>query len=136
MKIKILKKKSELPLGFIIGLSFAIFVFLYLFSYRFLPETYKTCKFKKIFSIPCPSCGGTRMAFYLLKGKIGKGFLENPLFFLIGIFLFIYAGLSLFLYIKGYQIKIILNKKENLIFKFFLIFLLFSNWIYLIIKKI
>lgn len=96
----------------------------------------KGCKFKKIFKIPCPSCGGTRAGIYLLKGKIIRSFLENPLIFFISIFLFFWSIISIYSYLKGYHMKFILNKAEMVFLKVLFIFIFFLNWIYLILKEV
>ncbi len=41
------------------------------------------CLFKKITSLPCPSCGSTRSVLSLLKGDLSGAFLLNPLGFII-----------------------------------------------------
>ena len=48
------------------------------------------CLFKKVTSIPCPSCGSTRSVLSLLHGEIEQAFLLNP----IGIILFLILTIS------------------------------------------
>lgn len=63
-------------------------------TYRFYPlasrKEYGLCMFKKITSIPCPSCGSTRSILFLLQGDIAQAFMMNP----IGIFLLIIMVVS------------------------------------------
>lgn len=49
------------------------------------------CPFKRIFGIPCPSCGMTRAYVSLLKFDVHDAFFYHPLFFSIPIILIIIA---------------------------------------------
>jgi len=135
--LKIIKdKKEEIPIFFLIGFSFFVFSLLYIFSYKYLPREMKGCNFRSIFHFPCPSCGGTRAISNLIEGKIGRSFLENPLIFFVSVFLFVFSVISIYTYLKGYKLKLILEKKEILFLKIFLIFAFFLNWAYLILKEV
>lgn len=136
MKIKIIDKRVEIPIGFLVGLSFFLFSIFYIFSYKYLPKEVRSCKFKKIFKIPCPSCGGTRAGINLIKGKIKRSFIENPLIFFISIFLFFWSIISIYSYLKAFHLKFILSKAEMVFLRIFLILLFFLNWIYLILKEV
>lgn len=136
MNIKIIEKKEEIPIGFLVALSFFLFSIFYIFSYKYLPKEVKSCKFKNIFKIPCPSCGGMRAGINLIKGKMGKSFIENPLIFFVSISLFFWSIVSIYSYLKGYHLKLILNKAEMVFLRIFLIFSFFLNWIYLILKEV
>lgn len=136
MKILKINNKAQIPIGFVIGLAFFSFSLLYIFSYKYLPDGIRGCKFRKITKIPCPSCGGTRVGYYLIQGKIGKAFLENPLIFFAGIFLSLFSFFSLYSYLKNFQWKIILSKKELKFLRIFIVSFFFLNWIYLILKEI
>ncbi|PKQ63973.1 hypothetical protein BZG02_08145 [Labilibaculum filiforme] len=50
---------------------------------EFLSKEVNVCLFKKVTSIPCPSCGSTRSVLSLLHGKIEQAFLFNPIGFLL-----------------------------------------------------
>lgn len=136
MKIKIIKKRAEIPIGFLVALSFFLFSIFYIFSYKYLPKEVRSCKFKKIFKVPCPSCGGTRAGIDLIKGKIVGSFIENPLIFFVSIFLFFWSIISIYSYLKGYHLKLILSKAEIVFLRIFLISFFFLNWIYLILKEV
>lgn len=135
--MKIIKgDKAQIPVGFIIGLCFFSYALFYIIFNRYIPYEFKVCRFKEITHIPCPTCGGTRSAFFLLKGMVGRSFLENPLLFLTGIFLSAFSLISIYSYIKNFKYKIIFNEKETKILKILLIGLFFLNWAYLIFKEL
>jgi len=45
------------------------------------------CFIERNFGILCPSCGGTRMAIYILTGQLLKAFIMHPIFFVVTIYL-------------------------------------------------
>jgi hypothetical protein len=46
-------------------------------------ETYFGCLFRKITTIPCPSCGSTRSVMCILEGKPGEAVIANPFGYII-----------------------------------------------------
>ena len=42
------------------------------------------CHWKRLTGLPCPTCGGTRMLFHMIEGRVLEAFLLNPLLFVAG----------------------------------------------------
>ncbi len=42
------------------------------------------CPFKRLTSLPCPTCGATRSVLSLLSGDLATAFLYNPMVFVVG----------------------------------------------------
>jgi hypothetical protein len=55
----------------------------------------RTCTFRTLTGIPCPSCGTTRTALALLDFDLGAAFAVNPLAMFTGIFFILGGGLAL-----------------------------------------
>ena len=61
----------------------------YLFFIQTKNDTYSVCLFKKITSIPCPSCGSSRSVVAILSGNFSTAFYLNPLGFVLVPFILI-----------------------------------------------
>lgn len=86
------------------------FIFLIIFFLLILLKFNIPCYFKKIFSIPCPSCGLTRSIFSILNLNIIKSIYYN----ILGIPIFVITIITYLL------ILIDIIKKENYLTSFWL----------------
>ena len=50
------------------------------------------CLFKRLTTIPCPSCGSTRSVLSILKGDFAGAFMWNPIGFILIFFLLLTPG--------------------------------------------
>lgn len=99
------------------------------------------CPFKRVTTLPCPSCGSTRSVIALLTGDFQKALLINPLGFLIAVVLLVLPFWLLY--------DLILKKETFLKFykdaerflripkiAFLFVSLVLINWIWNIIKDL
>ena len=117
------------------------YIWLYLVFKSAENTSFSVCLFKNITTIPCPSCGSTRAVLSVLKGDIIESINMNPM----GLVIFAIMVLSpiiivydvLFskntLYDLYYRVEYYIKRKNTSVF---LIILVFSNWIWNIIKQI
>ncbi|NQX82980.1 MAG: DUF2752 domain-containing protein [Flavobacteriaceae bacterium] len=117
------------------------YIWLYLVFNSAENTSFSVCLFKNITTIPCPSCGSTRAVLSVLKGDIIESINMNPM----GLVIFAIMVLSpiiivydvLFskntLYDLYYRVEYYIKRKNTSVF---LIILVFSNWIWNIIKQI
>ena len=111
----------------VIVLIILLILFL-LFSLKVLEIIKFKCIFRELFGIYCAGCGTTRMIKSLLRLKIYKSFMYNPVMFIYFILLGMYFIYNVILYIKGMEIR-----KPNIIILIILITILF---IYMLIRNI
>ncbi|WP_294617109.1 DUF2752 domain-containing protein [uncultured Bacteroides sp.] len=52
------------------------------------------CLFKRLFHIPCPSCGATRAIMALMRGEVGESLMLNPIGIVLALML---AGIPLWM---------------------------------------
>jgi hypothetical protein len=96
-----------------------------------------SCMFKRIFKIPCLTCGTSRVFYHLGSLEFSEAFLSNPMIdtlVMCSAILMIIAGVSLLLRLPKYEIM--LSREEKAYVTGAAIALLIANWIYLIIAKI
>ncbi len=105
------------------------------------PNEINVCLFKKISTIPCPSCGSTRSVLSLLHGRIEQAFLLNPIGFLL--FLIMTASpiwICIDFLLKKDSFFIFYNKAEHILKQKLvaipLMVLVLLNWIWNIYKDI
>ena len=99
------------------------------------------CLFKRITSLPCPSCGTTRAVSYLFNGEMVNSFYMNPFGFIVAIIMIVSPVWIFFDFIKGKQSFFDFYKKaEHLIrnktIAISLIVLVILNWIWNIYKHL
>ncbi len=87
------------------------------------------CPMKRLFGIPCPTCGATRAALLLLHGDPAGAFRMNPLVFVGGTVL----GALLLLRIgAGRSVRIDLTPGERTGAWILFSVLLLANWVYVL----
>lgn len=97
------------------------------------------CLFKRLFHIPCPSCGSTRAIAALMQGEVKEAFLLNPIGILLALML---VGIPLWILVdvilkKDYY-YLFYKKTDELfgkkyVFLFFALLVL-ANWAWNITK--
>ena len=99
------------------------------------------CVFKRVTSLPCPSCGTTRAVSYLFNGEIVKSLFLNPFGIIVAVIMVVSPGWILWDVIAkrqsfyNFYIKTesIIRKKEIAIP---LIILVILNWVWNIYKHL
>lgn len=121
---------------FIMASIIILFPFIFLlkkYFYFIIPP----CSFKEITHIPCPTCGFTRMLFFILDFRLKEAFLIQPFFFILFLMVIIWVAIGLFSYILfGRFFFIYINKKFEKVFLWGMIFLFVVNYIYLIFSGV
>lgn len=99
------------------------------------------CTFKRVTTLPCPSCGSTRSVIALLTGDFQKAILINPLGILIAVVLLVLPFWLLYdlilkkeTFLKFYKDAEQFLRKPKIAFLF--VSLVFINWIWNIIKDL
>ena len=85
------------------------------------------CLFRKITTIPCPTCGATRGIIHFISGQPITGFMFNPLFFS---FLFVVTVLTIVRVIFARTFVLSLSPKQRLAAWIGFFILLGANWAY------
>ncbi len=99
---------------------------------RLLPaKWFPPCGFHAVTGHPCPSCGGTRMMFLMLKGRPLEAFRMNPLFATLftGFVAWFVVGLAGRL--AGYDFRIDVGRREERWLWLALLAAFLVNWAYL-----
>ncbi len=125
-------------------LFFAVLGYSFIILNQLSPEILSgktVCLFKNITGIPCPACGTTRSATYIVSGHLKKALLTNPLGYLAILLLLTLPPLVIADLLQKKQRFIDLyHKTETIIRKpvvaIFLIILITANWIWNIIKEL
>lgn len=98
-----------------------IALILLLLGIKILDLIHYKCIFRYFFNFYCAGCGTTRMIKALLKFKIYKAFMYNPVMFILLIIITIYAIYSAYVYVKiG---KVTLPKLKTIIIVIIILFI-------------
>jgi len=99
------------------------------------------CPFKRVTTLPCPSCGSTRSVIALISGDLQKALLINPLGFLIAVVLLVLPFWLLYdlilkkdTFLKFYKDAERFLRRPKIAFLF--VSLVLINWIWNIIKDL
>lgn len=92
------------------------------------------CLFRLWTGIPCPACGGTHCAVYLVHFEIYNALIANPFIFLSLLLLFLWGVNTIVGIVLGKNLKFQLSHIEKRIMNIILLFAVPLNWIYLIGK--
>ena len=124
---------SNIPFGIFFGVI-GIFALIGARLIHWLNPPLPACMFKSITGYPCPTCGMTRSLEALSEFHIWQSFLMNPLFFLAGIGLVLYAIYSSGVYWFHFTpYKFSWTKKRTNIARIVAVALILINWAHLII---
>jgi hypothetical protein len=102
----------------------------------FILQILPRCTFQQITGLPCPSCGATRAGIFLGNFELLNSILENPLYFILYIALFLYGTNSFIGAVFGKNIHIQFQKLSRKIIYFIIITAIGANWLYLIVQSI
>ena len=127
------KKRAGLnvPAWPFLGVSFAALVPIFFVLKKYFTHLIPPCGLHEMTGLPCPTCGFTRMIFYLLEFDFKEAFLVQPLLFLVAMFFIVWITAGLVSYIFG---KIMLIEVTPFWRKFLwvpLVALFLLNWLYL-----
>ena len=95
------------------------------------PRLIPPCGFHVVTGHPCPTCGSTRTALALLRGRLGEAFLTNPLFtaVLVGLALWVAAGAMSLVF--GRRLTLDFGGREAWFWWLLLLVAFLLNWWYL-----
>lgn len=111
--------------------------YIWLFLFDSGGET--VCLFKRLFHIPCPSCGSTRAIATLMQGEVKEALLLNPLGILLALMLVVIPLWILVDVILKKDSYYLFYKKTDKLFGKKYVFLFFAllvlaNWVWNITK--
>lgn len=92
---------------------------------------FSTCGMKRLFEMPCLTCGATRATLALTRGDIATAIAFQPLIIALYAVIAIWGVLSLFTYLRQRRLVLSLSHREDLVFKALLLLLPAANWFYL-----
>jgi hypothetical protein len=94
----------------------------------FAPDT-TMCNFKRWTGVPCPTCGMTRGITSVARGDLAAGFAYNPLFLtvMLGFLLLLAARIAF-----KRALRLDVNTRERKTLWWAALFLIATNWTYLI----
>jgi hypothetical protein len=91
------------------------------------------CPFRGITGLVCPTCGSTRLVRALLQGDLVRAFLSNPLVFLTGAAVGLWAVVSLARRLLGRPyLRIVLSRREGHALRLAAVAALLLGWGYLL----
>jgi hypothetical protein len=124
-------------LAALVGYLFIGYLFHIGFPYN--DQDLNVCLFKRITTLPCPSCGATHSIMYLIHGDFNRAFMENPLGIILAICLLVFPLWVLFDWIKSKDNFFLFYKRIETLFRMKTvaipaIAMLLINWIWNIHK--
>lgn len=130
------KAGTAYPAWIFLFLSFSILAVLGFIVKRYFPFIIPPCGFHKFTGIPCPTCGFTRMVFYLLELNFKEAFFVQPFFFLVLLFfvLWIFVGIVALFFGKFLYLEIPKFWQKHLWIPLIILFIL--NYVYLLINGV
>ena len=108
---------------------------------RFEAHVGSVCVFKKVTTLPCPSCGSTRSMKAILQGDLAGGFSWNPIGYLLFILLIIIPWWLMYdVLLKRDSLHQLYKRLEQMMVKPLVLWpgvmLVVANWIWNIIKGV
>ena len=135
------KNKLYLFLLFACFVGYSWLLFSLQHEHKIQSQEFTVCLFKKVTTVPCPSCGTTRSVMQLSHGNFLSAILINPFGIIVGLIMIIapvWIGYDFIqkketFYIAYLKIETILRKRKVAIV---LIVLVIANWIWNIKKNL
>jgi len=135
------KNKLYILILFACFLGYSWLVFLKLIEVKKSSLDLTVCVFKRVTTLPCPSCGTTRAVSFLFNGEIVKSLFLNPFGIIVAVIMIVSPSWIILDFIAtkqtfyNFYIKIenTIKKKEIAIS---LIILVILNWIWNIYKHL
>lgn len=108
---------------------------------RFETHVGPVCVFKKVTTLPCPSCGSTRSMKAILEGDLVAGFSWNPMGYLLLMMLLVVPWWLLYdLLMKRDTLHRVYRQAEQMVLKPVILWpglvLVIVNWIWNIVKGV
>ncbi len=121
---------AEFPLGLVLA---SLLFFLPLGAYYIETGAFQfsECGFKRMFDLPCFSCGSTRATIHLLHGDVVTAVRFQPLTMLIYSILMTWGAISGWALWRRVSIRPKFGKREDIAVKLTLVALPILNWVYL-----
>ena len=91
------------------------------------------CPFRVVTGHPCPTCGLTRVAHYILRADVSRALYINPfdaVFFLVGVPLL--AGLWVANRTRGFAVRVTTSRAERICAWALLALVVLANWVYVL----
>jgi hypothetical protein len=129
MKVSLAKISEPLSIHIVWGM---IIIFVLAIS-RYLPAL--GCPFHNLTGLPCLSCGSSRAADALWRGDFIQMFYFNPLMVTFCAGLLFFSLLKLLEYIFRLKLNIEFGRKEVVFARYFLVFTIAGNWLFLVVNK-
>lgn len=126
-------QKGDFPLGLVLSCVTLVYGGLLWLLLPFLPAWMKTCRFRKIFHLPCPTCGSTRGILAFIRGNLLEAWHFNPFILTLILLLFTWGLYSLIFEVGARKkLVVLLTSWEKRFLRFFILLAFLANWIYLI----
>ena len=93
----------------------------------------RSCVFRSLTGIPCPSCGTTRAATAFLQGDVMAAFINNPLAALAGLFFVVGAPIAVIWTTARWPVPSLSNPLPPWV-RIAAVGLIAANWLYLILR--
>ena len=108
---------------------------------RFETHVGTVCVFKKVTTLPCPSCGSTRSMKAILEGDLVAGFSWNPMGYLLLMMLLVIPWWLLYdILMKRDSLHRVYRQAEQMVLKPVILWpgliLVVANWIWNIVKGV
>ena len=113
----------------IVGLAWLALVCADVYISNRFDHEIQLCLFKKVTSVPCPTCGITRGIIHGLQGHFITAWQCNPLLFSLGVLFLI---ITIIRGIFGRAVRISLSLNEHRFAWIIAILLVLINWVYII----
>lgn len=92
---------------------------------------FSTCGMKRMFDLPCLTCGATRATLALTRGDVLGALALQPLIIVLYALIAIWGALSLWTYLRHRRLVLSMSRAEDLAFKALLVIVPIANWFYL-----
>jgi hypothetical protein len=132
--VKVVVKPHErgaLPAWVWVGVGLACAAGLGLTARLLPPGIIPPCGFRLVTGHPCPTCGATRMGWFLLEGNVSAALRMNPFLFFIVAGLGIWTAAGLAIRMSGRDLLLGISQREEKWWWSILVAGFLANWGYL-----